>query len=49
MSEGVEGGTDVKERVNRECERGGAKVVGEFLNVLRVRKVVAEGVGMVTE
>ena len=42
-SKGVEGGTNVKEGVNGESERGGAEVIGKFFNILGVRKVVAEG------
>ena len=45
-SKGVEGGTNVKERINGEGECGGVKVVGEFLNVLRVGEVITEGVGV---
>ena len=45
-SEGVKGGTNVKERVNREGECGGAEVVGEFFNILGVREVVAESMGV---
>ena len=42
-SKGVEGGTNVKEGVNGESERGGAEVIGKSFNILGVRKVVAEG------
>ena len=46
MSEGIKGRTNVKKRVDGESERGGVEVVREFFNVLGVREVVAEGVGI---
>ena len=42
----MEGGANVKEGVDGKGERGGAEVVREFLNILGVEEVVAEGVGV---
>ena len=45
-SKSVEGGANVEERINGEGECGRAEVVGELVNVLGVREVVAESVGI---
>ena len=45
-SKGVEGGTNVEEGVDGESECGGAEVIRKFFNILGVRKVVAEGMGV---
>ena len=45
-SEGVQGGTNVQERIDGEGESGGAKVFGEFLNITGIGEVIPEHVGV---
>ena len=46
MSEGIERGTNVKKRVDGQGKCRGAEMVGEFFNVMGVRKVVTEWIGV---
>ena len=45
-SEGVQGGTNVQERVDGEGESRGAEVFGEFLNITSIGEVILERVGV---
>ena len=44
--EGIEGGTNVEEGVDGQGECRGAEVIRKLFNVLGIREVVAEGVGV---